>query len=98
MNTQTIRSTITPTSTAAQISSTRPTGSSPASTSAMIQRACRPISRNTVLSSRNAMLDQLVRSAIRDCAVCRIGALCPSSSPATTTAITPLAWISSAAT
>ena len=40
---------------------------------------------------------QLIRSAIRDCAVCRIGALWPSSRPATTTATTPEAWISSAA-
>ena len=44
------------------------------------------------------MVRQLIRSAIRDWAVCRIGALWPSSSPATTTAITPEAWISSAAT
>ena len=41
----------------------------------MIVRACRPISRNTELSSRNAMLRQVSRSAIRDCAVCRIGDL-----------------------
>ena len=93
-----MRSTITPTSTAAQMTSTCPSDSSPPTTPAMIQRACSPISRNTVLSSRNAMLDQFIRSAIRDCAVCRMGALCPSSSPATTTAITPLAWNSSAAT
>ena len=44
------------------------------------------------------MLRQFIRSAIRDCAVCRIGALWPSSRPATTTLITPEAWISSAAT
>ena len=44
------------------------------------------------------MLLQFIRSAIRDWAVCRIGALCPSSSPATTTLITPEAWICSAAT
>ena len=44
------------------------------------------------------MVFQFICSLIRDCAVCRIGALCPSSRPATTTAITPLAWISSAAT
>ena len=43
------------------------------------------------------MVRQFIRSAIRDCAVCRIGALCPSSRPATTTAITPEAWIFSAA-
>ena len=41
---------------------------------------------------------QFIRSAMRDWAVWRIGALWPSSSPATTTAITPEAWISSAAT
>ncbi len=41
------------------------------------------------------MVRQFSRSAIRDCAVCRIGALWPSSRPATTTAITPEAWISS---
>ena len=44
------------------------------------------------------MLRQFIRSTIRDWAVCRIGALCPSSSPATTTLITPEAWISSATT
>ena len=43
------------------------------------------------------MVRQLIRSAIRDCAVCTIGALWPSSRPATTTATTPEAWISSAA-
>ncbi len=42
------------------------------------------------------MVRQFIRSAIRDCAVCRIGALWPSSRPAITTASTPLAWISSA--
>ena len=49
-----------------------------------------------MFSRTNAMVRQLIRSAIRDWAVCRIGALCPSSRPATTTAITPEAWISSA--
>ena len=44
------------------------------------------------------MVFQFICSRIRDCAVCRIGALWPSRRPATTTAITPLAWISSAAT
>ena len=44
------------------------------------------------------MLRQFIRSAIRDCAVCRIGDLCASSSPATTTLITPEALISSAVT
>ena len=43
------------------------------------------------------MVRQLIRSAIRDCAVWMIGALCPSRRPATTTATTPDAWISSAA-
>ena len=62
---------------------------SPLNAAAMIERACRPISRKTALSSRNWMLRQLSRSAMRDCAVCRIGALWPSSRPATTTATTP---------
>ena len=62
----------------------------------MIVRAWRPISRKTELSSRNAMLRQVSRSAIRDCAVCRIGDLCASNMPATTTLTTPEAWISSA--
>ena len=44
------------------------------------------------------MVRQFSRSAIRDWAVCRIGALWPSSRPATTTAITPEAWTCSAAT
>ena len=42
------------------------------------------------------MLRQFIRSAIRDCAVCRTGALCPRRSPATTTLSTPEALISSA--
>ena len=49
-----------------------------------------------MFSRRKAIVRQLSRSAIRDCAVCRIGALWPSSRPATTTAITPEACISSA--
>ncbi len=40
---------------------------------------------------------QFIRSAIRDWAVCRTGALWPSSSPAMTTARTPEPWICSAA-
>ena len=60
----------------------------------MIVRACSPMSRNTPLSSRNWMLRQLSRSAMRDWAVCRIGALWPSSMPATTTATTPDAFAS----
>ena len=49
----------------------------------------------TVFSRKNAMVRQFIRSAIRDWAVCRIGALCPSSSPATTTLTTPEEWSSS---
>ena len=44
----------------------------------------------------NAIVRQLVRSAIRDCASWRIGDLWPSSRPATTTAITPEACTFSA--
>ena len=65
-----------------------------------VRRRChcawRPISRKTVFSRTKAIVRQFIRSAIRDCAVCRIGALWPSSRPATTTAITPEACISSA--
>ena len=64
----------------------------------MIDLACRPISRKTPPSSRKAMVRQFICSWIRDGAVWRIGALWPSRRPATTTASTPLAWISSAAT
>ena len=58
--------------------------------------ACRPMRANTVFSSRNAIVRQLIRSAIRDWAVWRIGALCPSRMPATTTATTPEECTSSA--
>ena len=51
-----------------------------------------------MFSRMNAIVRQFSRSAIRDCAVCRIGALWPSSRPATTTAITPEACTCSAAT
>ena len=44
------------------------------------------------------MVRQFIRSAIRDEAVCSTGERCPSSSPATTTAITPDALIASAST
>src|SRR4051794_20312798 len=43
----------------------------------------------TVFSRTNAMVRQFIRSAIRDWAVCRIGAVCPRSRPATTTLTTP---------
>ena len=58
--------------------------------------ACRPMSAKTAFSRRNAIVRQLMRSAIRDWAVCRIGALWPRSRPATTTATTPEEWSSSA--
>ena len=93
MNTHTSRITMTLTRVPTHSTTTRPAVTSPPKASAMIPRACRPISRKTELSSRKAMLRQFIRSAIRDWAVCRIGALCPSSRPATTTLITPEAWI-----
>ena len=67
-------------------------------TSRTIQLVCRPMSRKTAFSSRNANVRQLRRSAIRDDGVCSSGALWPSARPATTTASTPEAWISSATT
>ena len=49
-----------------------------------------------MFSRTHETVRQIVRSARRDCAVWMIGALCPSSRPATTTATTPEAWSSSA--
>ena len=51
-----------------------------------------------MFSSTKATVRQVIRSVMRDCAVWMIGALWPSSRPATTTEMTPEAWISSAAT
>ena len=51
-----------------------------------------------MFSRMKATVRHVIRSVIRDCAVWMIGALWPSSSPATTTEMTPEAWISSAAT
>ena len=51
-----------------------------------------------MFSRTKATVRQVIRSVIRDCAVWMIGALWPSSRPATTTEMTPEAWISSAAT
>ena len=56
------------------------------------------MSRNTVFSRTNATVRHVMRSVIRDCAVWMIGALWPSSRPATTTEMTPEACTSSAAT
>ena len=70
--------------------------SSLSATPSRIQRAWRPMSRKTVFSSRNAMVRQLMRSAIRDWAVWMTGALCPSSRPVTTTEMTPEECSSSA--
>ena len=86
-----------PARTAAQTAAMRPVDRVLSLTSATIQPAWRPIRRKTVFSRTNAMVRQFIRSAIRDCAVCTTGALCPSSRPAMTTAMTPEAWISSAA-
>ena len=62
----------------------------------MTVRSSRPISRNTAFSSRNAIVRQLVFSAMREAAVCSFGDLWPSNSPVTTTASTPDACIASA--
>src|SRR6478735_2690158 len=86
-----------PARTAAQTAVMRPVDSVLWLTSSTIHPAWRPIRRKTVFSRTNAMVRQFIRSAIRDWAVCTTGALCPSSRPAMTTAMTPEAWISSAA-
>ena len=54
------------------------------------------MSRKTTFSSRNCTVRQLMFSAMRELADCSTGARWPSSSPATTTASTPEAWICSA--
>lgn len=81
--------------TAAHAVSIRPTETEPSSPLTM-RVAWRPMSRNTACSSRNATVDQVTRSVRRDPEVCTIGALCPMTSPATTTAMTPEACSSSA--
>lgn len=95
-NTHSSRTPITVTRTAPQMRAIQPSGRSELSTSWTIQFVCSPISRKTAFSSRNEMAPQVVRSAIRDGAVWMMGALCPSSSPATTTAMTPEASTDSA--
>ena len=56
------------------------------------------MSRKTVFSRTKATVRHVIRSVIRDWAVWMIGALWPSSRPATTTEMTPEACTSSAAT
>ena len=58
--------------------------------------ACRPMSRKTAFSRTNWIVAQLRRSAMRDWAVWKYIDLCPSSTPAVTTASTPDACTSSA--
>jgi hypothetical protein len=84
-----MRSTTTATRVSAQTATIRPDPTVLRLTSSRIQLAWRPISRKTVFSRKKAMVRQFIRSAIRDWAVCTTGALCPSSSPATTTETTP---------
>ena len=54
-------------SVAAQSPTIRPAPRSLSAAPSTIHHACRPISRKTVFSSRNAIIRQLRRSAIRDC-------------------------------
>ena len=95
-STQAMRVRITAASTPAHASTTRDQGTVP-SRPVMMETTCMPISRKTACSSRNATVDQVTRSVIRDPEVWTTGSLCPMSRPATTTEITPEAWISSAA-
>ena len=69
---------------------------SDSATPSRMLRTCSPISRNTLFSSRNWMVSQLIRSFSRDVASWMIGALCPRIRPVVTTAITPDACSSSA--
>ncbi len=56
------------------------------------RRICMPSMRKTTFSRMNWIVVQLIRSLTREDAFCTIGDLCPSSSPATTTASTPDPW------
>ena len=55
----------------------RPHDRSPSPAPSTIELAWRPMSRKTAFSRTKAIVRQFSRSAIRDCAVCRIGALWP---------------------
>ena len=65
--TQAIRSTMTAPSTPRQKTAIRPPDSSDSLICVRMRLACSPMSRNTVFSSRNWMVAQLMRSLIRDC-------------------------------
>ncbi|SUD48413.1 Uncharacterised protein [Nocardia otitidiscaviarum] len=87
--TQTGRASITVASTPAHAMSRVPCASPLFQASSTIWRTCKPISRNTPLSRMNWMVRQLVRSAIREAALCHTGAPWPRIRPQVTTAITP---------
>jgi hypothetical protein len=91
-----MRSTITTSNVSAATATICPRGRVLDARSSTMPRTCMPIRKNTAFSSRNWMVAQLVRSNTRDVADWMTGALCPSSRPATTTASTPDASISSA--
>ncbi len=102
-NTQTKRSTMTVTSTAMHDQVMRAVDRSLLLRSLTIDLICRPISRKTAFSRTYEIVVQLVRSNSRDDADWMRGDLCPSTTPATTTASTPdgcesrpWMWISSA--
>ena len=91
-----MRARIVATSVAPQTSAIRVQGRCSSEAALSSPRSCRPMSRKTTFSRTNCTVRQLLFSAMRELAVCSLAELCPSSSPQTTTASTPEAWISSA--
>ena len=75
--------------TAAQNPAIRSPASSDLELASMIPRACRPMSKNTVFSSRNWMVAQFTRSLSRDWTRLDDGRLVAEDQPAVTTAMTP---------
>lgn len=94
--TKTVRASTVASSTPRQTAAARTAPMSVPATPASSEGSCSPMSRNTAFSSRNAMVCQLVASAIRDAPLCSAGEPWASSSPVTTTARTPEAPTASA--
>ncbi|MCY1243088.1 hypothetical protein D9M72_560910 [compost metagenome] len=96
MKTHTGRNSSTASRITAQPAQIRPAPSESSWTPSMMVRTCKPISRNTEFSSRNCTVFQLLRWLSRAAPLGMDGALVPITSPVTTTASTPEAWIASA--
>ena len=95
-NTHTGRNRRTATNTTIQVPQMRAAPSESPEVASMIERTCNPISRKTEFSSKNWTVAQLLRWLNRDAPPGMAGVLVPITRPATTTAYTPDALISSA--